>query len=561
MRAIFRRHASLFVAVAGFSLFANVLVLAAPLYMLQVYDRVLTSRSLETLGLLSIIALIGLAAFAWLDSLRMQLMARAAVRMEAAAAGIVLGHTIAQSTINGAPYRYGLRDLRAIRTFLSSAGAVAFMDIPWCPVFIALIWLFHPAMGYVAIGGVLVLLVLAGLDDRVNRAAVERSAQAARRAADLTDDALRNADVARALGMVGALQRRASLANEQATQYFLSAGRASNRILAFSKLLRQALQVVMLGLGAYLVIRQQVSPGVMIAGTILLSRAMAPIEAAIAGWRLMMEARSAYRRVDAFIAQAQPAEPMPLPAPTGRVQVERAWFSVDRNTPILKNIAFAIEPGQLLGLIGPSGAGKTMLGRMLVGILKPTAGTVRLDGAELSQWESDQLGAHLGYLPQDVQLFEGTIAQNIARMKSVQGEHERIVAAATLAGVHELVLKLPGGYDTPLGPGGHALSAGQRQMVGLARALYGEPKLVVLDEPNANLDGAGEEKLLAALRVLRERACTVVLITHRPALLRDAHKVLVLHAGEVADFGERDTVLGKFARVAAARPEPQRAVG
>ena len=558
MKTILARHARLLLAAGAFSLFVNLLVLAAPLYMLQVYDRVLSSRSLETLVVLAVIALIALAALAWLDSIRMQLLARAAVRIEAAASVPILRRMVEAAGLAARAYRHGLRDLRAIRNFLSSAGTVAFMDAPWSPVFVALITLFHPLLGALAVGGVALLLVLAWLDDRLSRQAVETAAESSRKAAELAEETLANAEVVRALGMLGDVEQRSRSAADLSAREFLAAGRASSRVLALSKFSRQALQVAMLGVGAYLVIRREVSPGAMIAATLLLSRAMAPIETAISGWRQMIEARAAYRRVAALLAAPPSAAPMPLPAPRGEVAVERVTLMADAKSALVKGVSFALAGGELLGLIGPSGAGKSMLGRVLVGVLPPTAGAVRIDGAELPQWDADALGRHIGYLPQDVQLFDGTVAENIARLRNPRGEHAQIVHAAQLAGAHELILQLPKGYDTPIGARGHLLSSGQRQLIGLARALFGQPTLIVLDEPNANLDADGEENLLAALRCLKERRATVVLITHRPALLRDADKVLVLRAGAVAGFGDREEILGKFARLAVAHAPAQR---
>lgn len=554
--SIVRREAPLFGAAGAFSLFINLLALAAPVYMLQVYDRVLTSRSVETLALLSAIALGALAAFAWLDSIRMQLLARAALHIETAAGARVLHRTVGAASLCEPIYRDGLRDLRALRNLLAGAGCVALIDIPWCPLFIVIIGLFHPLLGAVALAGVATLLLLAWLDDRISRGAVVRALACSRRAQDLADEAIAQADVVRALGMHAGIVRRSLAAGERAARETLRAGRASSRVLALSKLLRQGMQVVMLALGAWLVIRQQASPGVMIAATILLARAMAPIEAAISGWRAMIEAHAATARVAAFLAQPTAAAPMALPAPQGALAVERVTLAAAGNEPILKGISFALQPGQALGLIGPSGAGKSMLGRVLVGALPPSSGDVRLDGAPWPQWDAERLGAHIGYLPQDVQLFEGSVAENIARFGALDAQ--RIVQAARLAGVHETILRLPLGYETRLGARGVRLSSGQRQMVGLARALYGEPRLVVLDEPNANLDAAGEAGLLAALRTLHARRTTVVVITHRPALLRDVDRVLVLHSGAVAAFGARAEVLGRFARVATPQPPLQR---
>ena len=555
VRALLARHLPLVAAAAGFSAFVNVLTLAAPLYMLQVYDRVLTSRSIETLVLLALITLAAQAAGTGLDSIRSQLLARVAVRIETEGAAPVLGRTLERSSIAPAD-RQGLRDLRALRQFVSSHAGIALLDAPWCPIFVALITLVHPLLGAITASGVATLLGLAWLDDRLSRRSVEAAADASRRIGEASDEAIANADAVRALGLRAALEQRVRSAGTDAAAAALAAARASGRVLAVSKLLRQGLQVVMLGVGAALVIRQEASPGAMIATTLLLGRALAPIESVIAGWKLIVEARAALRRLTAALADGDPAAPMPLPAPQGALATERVIVARDDGRPILKGVSFALEPGEQLGLVGPSGAGKSVLGRVLVGALQPSGGAVRLDGAELSQWDRDALGARLGYLPPDVQLFDGTVATNIGRFADPAQAHEAIVAAARQAGIHDWILQLPQGYDTPIGPRGLALSSGQRQLVGLARALYGQPALVVLDEPNANLDSDGEERLLAALRALKERRTTVVLITHRPSLLRDADQVLVLRAGAVAELGERDAVLGRVARVTPITPMP-----
>jgi PrtD family type I secretion system ABC transporter len=548
-------------AVIAFSLCINLLVLASPLYMLQVYDRVLTSRSVETLLLLSAVAVFALAALAVLDGIRLQLLSRAATRLEAAATPVVLQRVVARGDAGGtagAPSgQHALRDLRSIANLLSGPGAVALLDLPWCPVFVLLIALFHPLMGVVAAAGVAALLVLAWLDDRSAREPLAQAGVASRRLADLADDGLRHAQVIRAMGMAAAWQQRLGTSAALAVDASVIAGRRSSRIVAASKFLRQSLQVVMLGLGAWLVLGRHVSPGVMLAATVLLGRALAPIESTIAGWRQLVQARGAVRRVSSLLAHDEGAPaPMALPAPMGRVALERVFVTVDDDTNLLQAITLAIEPGEQLGVIGPSGAGKSTLARVLVGLEAPTQGAVRLDGAELSQWRPDALGEHLGWLPQDVQLLDGTVAENIARLRDPQAEYERVLEAAALAGAHEMILRLPHGYDTRLGARGIALSAGQRQLVGLARALFGNPKLVVLDEPNANLDGAGENRLVASLVALRERKVTVVVVTHRPGILREADRVLVMNAGRIAGLGPREAILGRFATVA-----PLRAAG
>lgn len=542
-----------FAVAAGFSMCVNLLVLAGPMFSLQVFDRVLTSRSLETLAMLLALALVALAALSWLDSIRTQLLSHGAARLEASAFGRVLRATIESGPWAAKPYAYGLRDLRVLRQFLGSAAMVAFIDMPWCPIFVGVLYLFHPSFGLVAVAGVTALLLLAAAGDFLNRRAMDAAASASRAAGQCADDAIRNADAVRAMGMVDTVERRVITANEAATAQNLSASRRASRIVAISKLVRQSVQVVMLALAAYLVIHGETSPGAMIAATLLLSRAMAPIDSAIAGWRGMAEARSAYQRLAAWMPESAPANAMPLPAPAGALTVDGVTLAIGDGPAVLKQVAFNLSPGEFLGVVGASGAGKSMLGRLLVGVLAPTDGHVRLDGADLRAWRPDQLGPQVGYLPQDVQLFDGTVAANIARLGDPAEAHERIVEAARLAGIHEAVLAMPKGYDTPIGPSGQALSGGLRQQVGIARAFFGNPRLVVLDEPNSNLDARGEVALIAALEAVSQASATVVVITHRPALLRRADKVLALQRGSVLEYGERDSVLTKLAR---GNPQP-----
>jgi PrtD family type I secretion system ABC transporter len=553
-----RRSAPAVGASIGFSLALNVLVLAAPIYMLQVYDRVLTSRSIETLVMLTAITLLALVALSWLDALRMQLLARAGARIEADNVSPILRKLFAVPdgpSEAEPPYRSGLRDLRTVRQFLSGQGLIALADAPWTPVFVLAIAMFHPLLGWMALGGVLLLLVLAWLDDRLSRGRIAAAGQATALVGDMAQEGMANADVVRAMGLSPVIADRVSQAVGRANLASLGAAHGSSRILALSKFSRQALQSVMLGTGAYLVMKQEASPGAMIAATIVLGRAMAPIEAIVGHGRSLIQARQAWSRLSQFLADADAPLPMPLPAPVGVVVVDKLIYAVTRSTPLLKGLSFGLAPGELLGVIGPSGAGKTLLGRLLVGNLRATSGSVRLDAAELVQWPQESLGRHLGYLPQDVQLFEGSVAENIARLGDPRAHAEAIVRAARLAGVHELILQLPQGYETPVGPRGSHLSGGQRQLVGLARAVFGDPRLIVLDEPNASLDSEGENKLLGLLAALKQLGSTVVFITHRPTLLRAADKILVLHQGQQAAFGAVEDVLGRFTRATPAGSE------
>jgi PrtD family type I secretion system ABC transporter len=392
-------------------------------------------------------------------------------------------------------------------------------------------------------------MLLAAASNHFMRRSAQAVAAASRTAAQCATDAVRNGDAVRAMGMLGIVQRRAVLARETANALWLSARRYPVRMATISKFVRQGMQLGVLALAAYLVINNETSPGVMVASTLLLSRAMAPIDSAIAQWHTMTEARWAYRRLVDGAAVSMPSQAMPLTGtPTGALSVDAVSLSMGNGPTILKQVAFRLSPGEFLGIVGPTGAGKSMMARLLVGALAPTDGYVRLDGAELQAWHPDQLGGHVGYLPQDVQLFDGTVAENIARLGDPVREHENVVAAARKAGIHEVVLAMPHGYDTPIGSGGYTLSGGMRQQVALARAFFRNPKLVVLDEPNANLDAHGELALISAIEAVSMAGATLVVITHRPSLLRRANKVLVLQRGRVVEYGTREQVLAKFER-------------
>lgn len=544
----------LFVIAAGFGLCVNVLVLAGPMFSLQVFDRVLTSRSLETLAMLLGLSLLMLAALTYLESVRMRLLEHATARLEVSALGPLLRLALERDAAHCAPDPHCVRDLRLLRQFLSSSAFVALIDIPFCPVLIVIMYLMHPSFGVAAAGGVALLMFLAIVSNQVVRRSSQAVAAASRTAAQCATDAVRNRDAVRAMGMLGIVQRRAVIASETASALWLSARRYPEGLATISKFVRQFMQLLVLALAACLVINNETSPGVMVASTLLLSRAMAPIDLAIAQWHTITEARSAYARlvgsaVETMPSQAMPSQAMPLTgAPTGALSVDAVSLSMGSGPTILKQVAFRLSAGEFLGIVGPTGAGKSMMARLLVGALLPTDGQVRLDGADLQAWPADQLGGHIGYLPQDVQLFDGTVAENIARLGDPVQEHEDVIAAARKAGIHELVLGMPYGYDTPIGSDGYALSGGMRQQVGLARAFFRDPKLVVLDEPNANLDAHGELALISAIEAVSMAGATLVVITHRPSLLRRANKVLVLQRGRVIEYGTREQVLSKFER-------------
>lgn len=541
-----------YVLITGFFSFVmNLLLLAPPLYMLQVFDRVLTSRSNETLVALTLATGIALAAMAGLDLVRSYLLAALGRAIDRMVGPKVIDSLLGSAARSGASqHAYALRDVGALRGFFSGAGMLALFDAPWLPVFLLVIALFHPLLGLIALIGSLTMLTLAYLNERLTHRPVERAQSEGRKASRFIDTSVRNAEVVHALGMLPAVTRRWAELNEAALAEQASATRAGAAVSSSTKFARQIIQTAMLAAGAYVVIDHQVSAGVMMAATILLGRALAPVEQLVAGWKHLIEARAAWRRLDElFKSRNDEQSTTALPAPQGRLAVERVVFGVKgADRPIIRGASFSLPAGESLGVIGPSASGKSTLARLIVGIWRPVAGTVRLDGADVSTWPREDLGRHIGYLPQEVELFPGTVTQNIARLG--EPDAAAVIRAAQRANVHELILRLPNGYDTEIGER-FALSPGQRQRIALARALYGDPRLVVLDEPNSNLDADGEQALLATMRALKEQGVTVVVVAHRPSLLVGVDKVLVLREGNVEAFGPRGEVLQRIVRRAA----------
>jgi PrtD family type I secretion system ABC transporter len=537
-------------AYAGFfSLAINALLLVPALYMLQVFDRVLSSRSEETLVMLSVGALLALAMMAALDVLRARLLAACGVALDRWLGPSVLQGLLEQTArLGGAEHLNGLRDVATLRGFLVGAGVVALFDAPWLPLFLLLIYLFHPLLGAVALAGAALMLLLAALNERVTRAPLEQALAAGRRAGRFIDASTANAETVSALGMRRAVTQRWQVLNEAALSEQAAASSLGAKYSGLTKFTRQFIQMAMLGVGAYLVIAQHLSAGVMIASTIILGRALAPVEMLVAGWRNLVEVRSAWRRLERLLA-ANPPGPAgtALPAPKGSLAVERVLYAFPGAAQAaLRGVSFSLPAGESLGVIGPTAAGKSTLARLLIGVWKPTAGAVRLDGADVSAWPREHLGKHVGYVPQAVGLFSGTVAGNIARLG--EPNDAAVIRAAKRAHAHDMILRLPRGYDTELGEGGAGLSPGQRQRVALARALYGEPRLVVLDEPNANQDAEGDEALILALRDLKQAGVTVVAVAHRPSLLVNVDKLLVLRDGVAEMFGPRVEVTARLAR-------------
>jgi len=544
-----------FGSVALFSGMVNLLMLAGPLYMLQVYDRVLSSRSVPTLIALSIF-LVGAYAFQGvLDLIRSRVVVRSAAvldqRLALAVHSAVIRLSVASRHPGDGPQP--VRDLDAIRGFLTGAGPIAIVDLPWVPVFLTICFLIHPWLGVASTIGAVTLFTMTLLTERASRAPAKALAQDAGRRSIMVEAQRRGGETIMAMGMAGALGQRWAGVNNRYIAATASLSDVAGGFGSASKVLRLLLQSVILGLGAYLVIRQEMTAGAMVAASIMMGRALAPIETAIANWRAFIGARQAITRLSEALTRAAPKrEVTSLPRPARSLEVEHVVMVAPGGTkPVVANVRFALKAGQAVGIIGPSGAGKTSLVRALVGIWRPAKGCVRLDGAALDQWDPDQLGQHVGFISQTVELFDGTISENIARM-NVKPDADAVLRAAKAAGAHELILRLPNGYDTPIGEGGEALSGGQPQRIALARALYGDPFLIVLDEPNSNLDNEGEMALRQAIANLKTRGAIVVLIAHRPSVLAVCDHILVLANGEQKDFGSRDEIMQKMTRPVAA---------
>jgi ATP-binding cassette subfamily C exporter for protease/lipase/ATP-binding cassette subfamily C protein EexD len=497
-------------------------------------------------------ALLALGAMALLDVVRSRLLAAAGMALDRRIGPRVLEGVLGR--VSAAEFAPGLRDVNALRGFLGGSGVMALFDAPWLPIFLLIIFLFHPLLGAIALAGSALMCLLAYLNERLSRPPLERAQAEGRRAARYIDAAVRNTEVIGALGMLPALTRRWERLNDAVLREQLRAAEVGSRFAGWTKFARQALQTAMLAAGAWLVIGQHVSAGVMIAATILLGRALAPVEMLVAGWRSLVEARGAWRRLAALLEKEPAAAATELPVPRGRLAVESVAFTYPGTERVfLRGVSFGLAAGESLGIVGPSASGKSTLSRLLVGVWKPVSGAVRLEGADVAAWPRAALGPHIGYLPQDVELFSGTVAENIARLG--EPDAAEVVRAAQRAGVHEMILRLPKGYDSEIGEGGQVLSAGQRQRIALARALYGQPCLVVLDEPNSNLDHEGEQALSRALTILKEEGVTVVVVAHRPSLLAGVDRLLVLRDGMVDAFGSRGEVMARVTRVAPAARE------
>ena len=538
-----------FIMVGLFSMFINILMLVPPLYMLQLYDRVLGSRSQDTLIMLTLIVVVLFITMGLLEVVRSRVLVRVGNKLDS-----MLSQRIFDSLFElerKAPGRSSsmpLNDLTQVRQFMTGNGLFAFFDAPWMPIYIIVLFIFHPAFGFFAIFAAIVLVGITIANEYSTKEKLAEANNLSRASTIYVDSNIRNAEVVNAMGM------RNNISKIWADKYygFLnaqniasdSAGVWSN----LSKSLRVMFQSLILGLGAYLAINMEVTPGMMIAASIIMGRALAPLDLIIGSWKGFSSARSSYERIEGLLNDfPKDKEYMQLPAPKGEITLENVVVIPPSGTvPSLKGISMRIEKGDVVGIIGPSAAGKSSLARVMLGLWPLSNGVARIDKADISQWDREDLGQYVGYLPQDIELFEGTVSQNIARFGEV--EPEKVVEAATKAGVHEMILKLPEGYDTKIGPGGASLSGGQRQRIGLARALYNNPVFIVLDEPNSNLDDVGEAALVEAIKTLRAGGTTVVIITHRTNVLQATNKLALINNGVLELYGNTNDVLNAIAQ-------------
>jgi len=552
-----------FVGTALISGMSNVLMLTGAMFMLEIYDRVLPSRSMPTLIGLLILAAGMFAALGLLDAIRGRILVRIGGAMDEILSGRVY------DTLVRLPLRLGgrndasqpLRDLDAIRSYLSGLGPVALFDLPWIPLYLAICFAFHPLIGLTALGGAIILVVLTLLTEILMRAPTMAATEAAVVRNGLAEASRRNAEAVVAMGMAGHLAAQWGEANRRYMDNQRQASDVGGGLGAIAKVLRMLLQSAVLAVGAYLVIHQEASAGVIIAGSILSARALAPVDLAIAHWKGFTAARQARQRLNRLLA-ALPARmaPMELQPPVHRLTIE----SVSAAPPgvpriVVQDIGFTLEAGQGLGIVGPSGSGKSSLARLLVGVWQPVRGSVRLDGAALDQWLPDTLGRHIGYLPQDIELLTGTVAQNIARFEP-EPDNEAVIAAAKAVGVHDMIVRLPSGYETPVGEQGSALSVGQAQRIALARAVYRDPFLVVLDEPDSHLDSESDEALTCAILGVRERKGVVVVIAHRPSAIAGVDQILILNQGRAQALGPKGEILPNILQRSAAPLRPLKVV-
>tara|TARA_B100000787_G_scaffold124976_1_gene94284 strand:+ start:970 stop:2703 length:1734 start_codon:yes stop_codon:yes gene_type:complete len=534
-----------FVAAGFFSLFINFLMLVPAIYMLQLYDRVLTSGSEPTLVMLTLIMVLLFLTMGGLEWTRGMILIRTSTRLETLLNVRLFGVAFKEALYGTGNGNQALEDLTGLRQFLTGNGLFAFFDAPWMPIYLAVMFMFHEWFGWMAVGTAIILVFLAFINEKLTAETITAANEISSRGRGIVGKNLRNAEVVESMGMLAGIRDGWLTGVNKVLFLQAKASVRGTTIQSLTKTIRLMSQSLVLGVGAYLVLLGEISPGLMIAGSILLGRALAPIDMMIATWKGFVAARGQYGRLNTLLLKIPEELPkMSLPSPDGELIVDKVFVSAPMsNIPIVKGVSLSLAPGESLGIIGPSAAGKSTLARALLGIWPALQGKVRLDGVDIFNWNREELGPFIGYLPQDIELFEGTISANISRFG--EADSDKIVAAAKLANVHEMILALTNGYDTVIGANGGVLSGGQRQRLGLARAVYGDPKLVLLDEPNSNLDEQGELALANALNTLKQKKTTVIVISHRSGILSVLDKLLLMRDGQMIDYGPREEVMGK----------------
>lgn len=544
LRSVMSTLRNAFFTVATFSGFLNLLMLAPSLYMLQVYDRVLGSRNETTLWVLTILVVGAFLFMSALEMVRGRVLVRMGARLDNTLNSRVFTASFERNLLKpGSNTSQPIQDLNTVRQSLTGGALISVLDLPWLPLYLIVIFMFSVPLGIFALFGAIVIAVLAVINERTSKAKLEEAQKFSIQSTTALNNNLRNAEVIEAMGMLPNVRKRWYSVHQKHLQSQAQASDQAVMMNGMTKFVRISMQSLVLGFGALLVLEGKMTAGMMIAASILVSRALAPVEMVVGNWKQIVSGRTAYKRLQEILSFHPPREEgMALPKPEGHISVEAATVVVPgTRNQVLKGLNFKVDAGDVVAVIGPSASGKSSLARVLVGVWPAAAGSVRLDSADVYHWNKDDLGPHIGYLPQDIELFDGTVAENIARFGEV--DPERVIEAARKAGMHDLILHLPQGYDTPIGSAGSALSGGQRQRVGLARALYGDPSLIVLDEPNSNLDEIGERALNETIKELKAQGRTVFLITHRMSTLAVVDKLLMLNDGNLLAFGPRDQVL------------------
>lgn len=558
--SLFHKTRRAFLYALLFSFCMNVLMLLLPIYSLQVLDRVISSHSMDTLILLTLITVIGFAFYAALSLIKSYVLEGTTQWLDHKLAPKLLAFAVMKSSFGGGVATAGQyqRDLANIKAFIMN-GLSVLLDAPWSLIFIVVIYMINPILGFISVLGIVILVGLAVINELATKKPLEQSQEGAIQSSQLADIASRNAEAIEAMGMLDPIVHNWTEFNKPVNELQHVASSRNNIIQAISRFLRIGLQIAVTGVGAYLALKGELTPGGLIASSILVGRALAPFEGAISIWKLLVTARESYHRLDAVLESVPNLRgSMALPRPKGRLTAESVYYSPPNTPPILKNINFVLEPGEGLGIIGPSAAGKSTLAKLIIGLVPPTHGSIRLDAAETFKWNRNDFGKHVGYMPQQVDLFNGTIKDNIARMV-LDATDEEVIAAAQFAGCHEMILRLPNGYETQFHQGNLSLSPGQRQRIGLARAVFRRPQFVVMDEPNGNLDGDGERALLTALARMKQAGMTFIVVAHRPSIVGSVDKIMMLRHGAVEAFGPREDVLKQYAPQNVAKPAQQAA--